>query len=75
MPKLYFFHACTEITTFLPETREENSLSGVHTKMSVRRFHTDNFTPIVGFHNDEVDCLYFQVFATNLPFAPLDVDT
>ena len=43
--------------------------------MSVRRSDRDNFTPIVGFHNDEVGCPYFQVFATNLPFGPLDDDT
>ena len=41
-------------------------------KMPVRRFDRDNFAPIVGFHNDEVGCSYFPVFATNLPFGPLD---
>ena len=70
--------------TFLPETREENSLFGVHKKnagviyelfSSVRRFDRDNFALIVGFHNDEVGCPYFQVFATNLRFGPLDGDT
>ena len=39
--------------------------------MSVRRFDRDNFALIVGFHNDEVGCPYFQVFATTLPFDPL----
>ena len=48
---------------------------GYTRKMSVRRSDRDNFTPIVGFHNDEVGCPYFQVFATNLPFGPLDDDT
>ena len=43
--------------------------------MSVRRFDRDNFAPIVGFHNDDVNCPYFQVFATNLPFGSLDGDT
>ena len=43
--------------------------------MSVRRFDKDNLAPIIGFYIDEVDCPYFQVFATNLSFSPLDVDT
>ena len=43
--------------------------------MSVRIFDKDNFAPIVGYHNDEVGFPYFQVFATNLPFGPLDGDT
>ena len=43
-------------------------------KMSVRRFDRGNFTPIIDFHNDEVGCPYFQVFATNLRFGPLDGD-
>ena len=64
-----------KIATFLPETREENPLLGYTRKMSVRRFDRDNFAPIVGFHNDEVGCPYFQVFATNLPFGALDGDT
>ena len=79
-----FSHACTEITTFLPKTREENPLFGIHTKCaeviyelfsSVRRFNRNNFAPIVGFHNDEVGCPYIQVFTTNLLFGPLDGDT
>ena len=43
--------------------------------MSVRRFDRDNFAPIVAFHNDEVGYPYYQIFATNLPFGPLDGDT
>ena len=43
--------------------------------MSVRIFDKNNFAPIVGYHNDEVGCPYFQVFATNLPFGSLDGDT
>ena len=42
---------------------------------SGRRFDSDNFVPIAGFHKEEVGCPYFQVFATNLPFDPLDGDT
>ena len=30
-----FSHACTEMATFLPETRKENPLFGVHTKNAV----------------------------------------
>ena len=61
---------------FLPKTREENPLFEEHTKnVSHRRFDKDNFTPVEGFHNDEVGCSYFQVFATNLPFGPLNGDT
>ena len=61
------------MATFLPEAQVENPLLGYTRKMSVRRFDRDNFAPIVGFHNDESP--YFQVFATNLPFGPLDGDT
>ena len=43
--------------------------------MSVRIFDKDNFAPIVGYHKDEVGCPYFEVYATNLPFGPLDGDT
>ena len=69
------------MATFLSETREVNPLFEVHTKnagviyelfSSVRRLNRDNFAPIVGFHNDQVGCPYFQVFETNLPCGPLD---
>ena len=30
--KMAFYHACTEMAIFFPETREENPLFGVHTK-------------------------------------------
>ena len=32
-------------------------------------------TLFVGFRNDEIGCPYFQAFATNLPFGPLDGNT
>ena len=60
---------------FFLKRRKNIPFLGYTRKMSVRRFDRDNFAPIVGFHNDDVNCPYFQVFATNLPFGSLDGDT
>ena len=43
--------------------------------MPVRIMDKDIFAPIVDYYNDEVGCPYFQVFAPNLTFGPLDGDT
>ena len=71
----FFFHAFTEMVTFFLKRGKKIPFLGYTRKMSVRRFDRDKFALIVGFHNDEVGCPYFQIFATNLPFRPLDGDT
>ena len=73
---LYFFSCMHRNGHFFTWTAGRKSPFWVHAKkMSVRRFDRDNVAPIVGFHIDQFGCPYFQVFATILPFGPLDGDT
>ena len=53
-----------KLTFFLP-----------HTKNISQKIRQRQFCTIAGFHNDEVGCPYFQVFATNLPFGLLNGET